>query len=92
LEDLCDMCVRVSPCVDEYSEVLYPPIEADEVRAKSATIIQLSTDIHAKLAGKHFARDSEVNQWREFLLKALDHNKTQVEIALTGQELNKLSV
>ena len=92
LEELCDVCVRVSPCVDEYSEVLYPPIEAEEVRSKSGTIIQLSRDIHANLVGKHFARDQEVDTWRDFLLKALDHNKTQVEIALTGREMDKMSV
>lgn len=92
LEELSDICARISPCIDEYSEVLYPPIEPEQVRAKSSVIIQLSNDIHSTLIGKHYSNDEEVNQWREFLLKALKHNETQVEVALTGQELSKMLV
>jgi len=92
LEELSDVCSRISPCIDEYSEVLYPPIEPEEVRAKSRIIIQLSNEIHSTLVGKHYSNDEEVKQWREFLLKALKHNEMQVEVALTGQELGKMLV
>ena len=92
LDELCDVCSGISPCVDEFSASLYPPIDPEAVAEKSRSVIQLSKEIHQHIQDKHYALEVEVSQWSDFLLKALNHNETQLQIGLAGRQLNNLTV
>ena len=59
---------------------LYPPMSLDEVENESKNLSQELIEIINSLKTVHFVSDKDCDEWAEFLLKALDHNMTKINL------------
>ena len=69
---------------------LYPPISINEVEIESKNLSEALVKLVKSLETVHFVTDKEYGEWGAFLLKAVDHNMTNINVALASEKLNSL--
>lgn len=90
MDDILSHCQKISPLVDDLAMPLYPPISLDDVEAESKNLSQELIEIINKLKTVHFVTDKEYDEWGTFILKAIDHNMTKINVALVDEKLKNL--
>ena len=90
MDDILSHCQKISPLVDDLALSLYPPISLDDVEAESKNLSQELIEIINKLKTVHFVTDKEYDEWGTFILKAIDHNMTKINVALVDEKLKNL--
>ena len=94
-ENVLSSTTLLSSHVDDFALTLYPPSEPAEVKEKSQTLLELlRTVLEHELAEKKnlFAKQEEMEKWRTFLIKALEHNSDKLSLYLTKCAMTQLNV
>ena len=76
--------------VDDLALPLYPPMALDEVENESKNLSQELIEIINSLKTVHFVSDKDCEEWAAFLLKAVDHNMTKINLALTNEKFKSM--
>ena len=76
--------------VDDLALPLYPPMSLEEVENESKNLSQELIEIINSLKTVHFVSDKDCEEWAAFLLKAVDHNMTKINLALTNEKFKSL--
>ena len=92
MDRILGQCQKLSPAVDELALTLYPPMEFNDIQAKSKDLIELILNTIEALKTVHFVSNQDFEEWGTFLLKGVDHNRGKLELALTDAKMDGLSV
>ena len=92
MDDTLGQCVKISPLVDDFALSLYPTLVAIDVEKHSQALIQHSRFMLELLKSVHFVSPQDHEQWCNFLIKALDHNHSKLEVALTQLKLSEVEI
>ena len=84
------MKAQFSLQVDDLALPLYPPMSLDEVENESKNLSKELIHIINSLKTLHFVTEKECEEWVAFLLKAIDHNITKINVALANEKLKSL--
>jgi len=90
MDNILSHCQKISPLVDDLALPLYPPMALDEVENESKNLSQELIEIINSLKTVHFVSDKDCEEWAAFLLKAVDHNMTKINLALTNEKFKSL--
>ena len=92
MDEILEISMKVSPAVDDLSLTLYPPLSASDIETNSQSLINLCRKMLDSLKNVHFVESSDLEQWGQFLTKALDHNQSKLEMAITQLKLNAVEI
>jgi len=90
MDSILSHCEKISPLVDDLALPLYPPMSLDEVENESKNLSKELIHIINSLKTLHFVTEKECEEWVAFLLKAIDHNITKINVALANEKLKSL--
>ncbi|XP_071958039.1 cyclin-D1-binding protein 1 homolog isoform X2 [Antedon mediterranea] len=77
LDDIADICLTVSPAVDELAESLYPPMKYENVTIRTDHLAGISRNLLDRTKSSHICTEGDMS-WIEFLYKAIDHNLEKI--------------
>ena len=108
LDQLCDLCANLSPASDDLAATLYPPIDPTEVTTAAKSLITISKKLldenllisvlqkpvknRIENGDIEQGQKDEVQNWAQFLAKALKHNEDQLNLKLAERGMNVLTV
>lgn len=92
MDQVLETCLKISPCIDDLAMPLYPPMALNEVDMQTKILINLLTDILSKLKHVPFVTAKEHEEWCAFIMKAVDHNASKLNIALANEQLNDVEI
>ncbi|KAM8757287.1 cyclin-D1-binding protein 1 homolog [Acanthopagrus schlegelii] len=73
LDDLADITIEISPCVDDLALCLYPPMDYSGVESNASKLATLLKKVLAIIRSSHVCGESQLT-WVQFLDGAVDHN------------------
>ena len=103
LDQLCDVCAKLSPASDDLAATLYPPIDPMEVSTAAKSLISISkhllddnlltTVLQKPVKNKmENGQNEAVQNWSQFLSNALKHNEDQLNMKLAERGIDNLKV
>lgn len=90
MDKILEHCQKLSPLVDDLAMPLYPPMCADEIEVQSKILTQCLEELIRSLKSVHFVSAKEYDEWCSFLLKAVNHNSSKLDVALTASKLEQM--
>lgn len=91
MDEILSQCQKISPLVGGLALPLYPPMSINEVECESKNLSEALVKIVNSLQTVHFISDKEYEEWGQFLLKAIDHNMTKINVALASEKMKSLN-
>ena len=92
MDDILVHCQKISPLVDDLAMPLYPPMALEEIETQSNALSQEVKALIQKLEAIHFVLKKDYEQWGSFLVKAIDHNMSKLEVALAQSKTESLNL
>ena len=108
LDQLCDVCAKLSPASDDLAATLYPPIDPTEVSTAAKLLIKISKQLleenlltsvlekpvkcTTENANQEKRPNEVVQNWAQFLNNALKHNEDQLNLKLAERGIESLQV
>ncbi|XP_033112320.1 cyclin-D1-binding protein 1 homolog isoform X2 [Anneissia japonica] len=81
LDDIADICEKISPCVDELAEALYPPLTHENVTKKIEQLTSVLRNLLERTKSSHICSEED-RTWIDFLFNAIDHNLDKINGAI----------
>ena len=94
-DDITDVCDKCHDAVDDFSVILYPPVDLDQVvnnaESLAKTLLNILTILDRKVG---LRQEKDLNSWAPFLKKAIEHNLAQIKshISIEDEGVQKLNL
>ena len=92
MDEILKEILKISPLVDDFALSLYPSLTASEIDINKKSLIQHCQSMLDHLKSVHFVQSKDLEQWGNFLIKALNHNQSKLDIALTQLKLTEVEI
>lgn len=92
LDQLLSHVATISPAVDDFSLTIYHPVDVQDLEDNAQVVVRLCVELLQTLEGKHYVGQSDVQEWGQFLHKALKHNHDKLLTNLAQYKLDQLKV
>ena len=78
--------------VDDLALPLYPPMNLPQVQICQDALTQHLIEVLHQLKCVHFVSAKDYDEWCDFLLKAVEHNKTKLNLALVNSGIENVNL